>query len=188
VYAAFGAVWFFDAVRTRAVITTISYVGLIAAFAALQHFVLPIPSLREDAAIALHSSEYLSVAQLYAKRGQFDRAAAEMERLEARALERTQFARIARGASLNQANYRMLWAMQLLDRGQSEEARLQLERAAGAYGAFPNVSVNLYNLGRSYHRLGDKGKARSFFERFLALEPQGPLADAARTALEQLKP
>jgi hypothetical protein len=187
VYAAFGAVWLFDAVRARAAASAIGYVGLIAAVGALHHLVLPIPSLRDDAAIAIHSPEYLFVAQMYAKRGQFDRAAAEMERLEARARERPLFARTARGASLNQANYRMLWAMQLIEGGQREEARSQLERAAGAYGAFPNLSVALYHLGHSYQRLGDRTKARSFFQRFLAVEPQGPLADAARMALDQLE-
>jgi tetratricopeptide (TPR) repeat protein len=183
IYAAAGLVAFGDAVRARRGSDGATYLALWAGVALTQHFVLPIPALREQHAIAIHRPEYLLAADIYARQGRPDRALAEIERLEARAAARPSFAELAREAALYDGDYRTQWALQLASDGRLAEARHQVERVEATYQAYPELAYPLYNLGFLHLTLGDTVKARAYFERFLAREPTGARADRARREL-----
>jgi len=187
VYGAAGLVWLWEAVRERRVGDGVTYVSLLAGFAALQHLVLPIPTLREKPEFAIYPPDYLAAAQIYAHDGRPDLAVGEIERLEARAAERPSFADLARQASLDSGDYRAFWANQLLDQGRPDQARRQLERAEAAYRVHPDLSYPLSNLGFLYLKLGEPAKARAHFEAFLAREPAGALAESVRRELARLQ-
>ncbi len=187
VYAAAGLVWLSEAARARRIAESVTYLALLAGFAVTQHLVLPIPALRDIHAIAVHRPEYLLAADIYAREGRFDRALAEIERLEARAAERASFAELAREASLYDGDYRTLWVYQLLGQGRLDQARRQAERVEATYGADPDVTYPLYNLGLLYLKLGEVAKARVYLERFLAREPVGERADGVRRVLAEMK-
>jgi tetratricopeptide (TPR) repeat protein len=187
VYAAVGLVWLFEAMRARWLTVPITYGSLLAGFALLVHLVLPIPSLREKPAFAIYPPDYLVAAHIYAHEGQFDRALAEIERLEARAAERPSFAELAREAWLYDGDYRTLWANQLLSHGRPDEAKRQAERVERQYASHPELSYPFYNLGFLNLKLGEPAKARAYFERFLAREPAGAQAENVRHALAEMK-
>lgn len=55
------------------------------------------------------------------------------------------------------------------------------------YQASPRAAF-LFNMGEAARGMNDVPKARSAYERFLAAEPNGPLADTARKRLAELGP
>jgi tetratricopeptide (TPR) repeat protein len=135
----------------------------------------------------LRPQEYVESAKIYASDGRLDLAVAEMERLRPKALDNPKFADVATTASLFEGDYRALWAKRLLEEGKREEARAQAEKAEILYGAHRDLSLPQYKLGVLYFELGDPAKARSFFGRFLELEPQGERADEIRRLLFRLE-
>ncbi len=185
VYGAAGLVWLWEAARAHWTARVV-YASLLAAFATLQHLVLPIPELREKPGITIHPQDYLVAAHIYAQDGRPDRAVAEIERLETRAGERPSFGELAREASLHDGDYRTLWANQLLSQGKTDAARLEVERAEAAYAIDPELSYPSYNLGFLYLILGNPAKARAHFDRFLEREPAGPQAERVRRTLADM--
>src|SRR5262249_24527743 len=123
---------------------------------------------------------------IYASDGRPDRAVAEMERLEAKAVGPPRFDELAREVALHDGDYRTLWANQLVAQGRADEARRQVERAETAYRLHPDVSDPCDNLGFAYVKLGDRVKAREYFERFLAGESAGERAEQVRRELNAL--
>lgn len=186
IYAAVGLVRCFEAARARRVVGVISYVALLAGAATLQHLLLPIPVLRDMPAIAIHPPEYFIAADIYATEGRFDRAVAEIARLLTKAKERPSFGELAGDALVYEGNYRVMWASRLLQQGLRQEARQQAERAQAAYSAKPELSYPFFNLGFLYLKLGETARARAFFERFLALEPDGATAERVHRILRDL--
>jgi dolichyl-phosphate-mannose-protein mannosyltransferase/tetratricopeptide repeat protein len=182
IYAAAGLVWLWDAVSAKRMAAGITYISLLVGFAVTQHLVLPIPALRGMHRIAVHRPEYLLAAYIYAHDGRFDRAVTEVERLEKRAAERPSFAELAREASLYDGDYRTQWARQLIREGKADQGRRQVLRVEAAYSAHQDLSYPLFNLGFLHLDLGDRAKAKEYFERFLGREPQGPRADQVRRA------
>jgi hypothetical protein len=187
IYGAVGLVSFWEAARARRIAEGVTYACLLTGVAVSQHLVVPIPALRDMHPIAVHRPEYLLAALIYAHDGHFDRAVAEVERLSAKAVERPSFAELARETSLDDGNYRALWAKQLLVEGKTAEARRQVERIKLAYGAHRDLAYPYYNLGLLYLKLGETAKARSSFDRFLAREPASPRAESVRRLLAELK-
>jgi tetratricopeptide (TPR) repeat protein len=183
VYAAVGLVRVWDAARARKVAEGTAYLSLVAGVAVVQHLVLPVPALRDMPPIAVHRPEYLVAAYIYAHDGRFDRALAEIERLEARAAERPGFGDLRREASLYEGDLRMLWAGQLLGQGRHELAIREAERADIAYSSHPEVFYPLYTLGFLYLKLGELGKAKAYLTRFVSGEPFGEKSERARRAL-----
>lgn len=185
-YGAAGLVWLFDAMRARRIGGGISYAGLFLGVAALQHLVLPIAEVRDMDRLTVHRPEYLLAASIYAQDGEFERAVAEIERLQVKARERPSFAPLAMDASVYQGDFRVLWASDLVKRQRRDEALREAERAEAAYAVRPELAYPLGNLGLLYMRLGDRAKARAFLERYLALEPEGETAERFRRLFEEL--
>ena len=73
---------------------------------------------------------------------------------------------------------RVLWAQHLLTEARREEASHQVARAEAAYAELDSVDFRgpYYNLGQLFLALDEPVKARTFFERFLILEPEGDRA------------
>ncbi len=187
VYAAAGAVRAFDALHARQVGPAVVFVGLVAAAAAIQQFVAPIPRLREDPGMGfIYAPEYHVAASIYTKEGRWDRAVDEMTRLRLR-IDRHQvsagYRQAAATAAVVEGDYRAGWARHLLEQQRPDEARRQVEEVERLYARRPEDSRMHYNLGVLYSKLGDLPRARARFERFLALEPHGDRADRVRALL-----
>jgi len=186
VCAAAGLVWCWDAARTPRAGRVAAYAALVIGSAAAQHLAAPIPALRDMPDLAVYPPEYLLAAHIYAHDGQFDRALAQIARLQARAAERPAFADLARAAALSETELRTLWAGRLLAAGRRDLAIEQAAKAAAALPSPPGSASPLYDLGALFARLGEPGRARAHLQRFLAAEPAGPRADRARRALADL--
>ena len=178
---------FWEAARARRGADSATYLALLAGVALTQHWVVPIPALRQQPAIAVHGPEYFLAADIYARDGRPDRALAEIERLASRVAERPSFAPLAREVSRYDGDYRTLWAVQLMSEGKTREARQQVERVEATYAAYPELGYPLYNLGVLHLKLGDTVRARAYFEQYLAREPTGARADRARRELVTLE-
>jgi Flp pilus assembly protein TadD len=50
----------------------------------------------------------------------------------------------------------------------------------------PSNSTYLYHLGLIYTKLNDSARARAQFERAISIDPQSPIAERARNALNQV--
>jgi tetratricopeptide (TPR) repeat protein len=130
----------------------------------------------------------MAAAQAYADDGQFERAVAELVRLRAKVQPYPRLAGAAEEISLWEGDYRAQWAKELLATGKQEEARHQVALAETAYAQYyPRLSYPNYNLGLLYLKLGEATKARSFLERFLALEPSGSRSERVRALLATLE-
>jgi tetratricopeptide (TPR) repeat protein len=123
---------------------------------------------------------YLWAARVYASENRFDRAVGELERLAKKAHQYPELAGLVAGSSLLEGDTRARWAQHLLDEGKRDEAREQVERAGEAYASHAHLSPPWYNLGVLYFRLDEPAKAKTYLDRFLALEPEGPRADQVR--------
>lgn len=185
VYGAAGAVWLIEAVRTRQVTRTLTFLSLLLGIAAVQHLLIPFRMLRDIPYYALHHSDYFFSAKIYASEGRPDQAVAELERLQAKVRERPGFAWVAYETTLAEGNYRAQWAEQLIEGGKRDEAGRQVELARAAYANHLSLSSPYFTLGNLYLKLGEPAKARTFFEQFLEREPAGPKAEAARRVLSR---
>jgi tetratricopeptide (TPR) repeat protein len=126
-------------------------------------------------------------AQLYAKEGSFNRALAELTRLQSKMGQGPGFAKFSNRASLLEGDYRLMWAKQLLSESRREEARRQVQLAQAAYSGHERWDYTLFNLGQLYMVLGERERAKMFFERFLEQKPEGSNADRARKLLTRLQ-
>lgn len=72
----------------------------------------------------------------------------------------------------------------LADGGQYAAAYVEFE---AGYKVDPRAAF-LFNMGEAARGMGNSAKARSAYERYLAAEPAGPLADTARKRLALLGP
>lgn len=183
IYAAAGTIWFTKAVRTRQTARTMTFLGLLLGIAAVQHLVVPFHMLRDIPYYTLHHSDYFFSAKVYTSEGRPDRAVAELERLQARAMKRPSFAWVAYETTLAEGQYRAQWAEKLIEEGRRDEARRQAELAQAAFANHLTLSAPYFTLGSLYLKLGEPLKAKAFYERFLELEPAGPKAEAARRIL-----
>ena len=86
-----------------------------------------------------------------------------------------------------EGDYRAQWAEQLLAEGKRDEAKQQVALAEAAYAGHRPLSALHYHLGLLYLKLDEPAKARAFFERFLALEPDSPQAEQVRRLLSRLE-
>jgi hypothetical protein len=178
----FGAaflVWLWRAVRQRQTARLIGATTLCLAVGLIQIRLLALAAPR----YYVHGTEYIYTAESYAREGRFDRAVAAMARLRENEQQTPGLRWWSVPASLPEGDYRVLWARQLLKEGRREAARQQVEGAESAYAAHSDLSYPAYNLGELYLALDEPGKAKAFFQRFLALEPEGPRADRVRIFL-----
>jgi len=150
-----------------------------------QQWLAPIPELRRSAFFTLFPPSYTVAAEVYVREGRFERALGELHRLKEKAL-RLGFPEQAREASQHEGAVHLAWARHLLAQGAVEEARRRARLAEQAYGAHPEGREASYALGVWYSSQGEGARARAFLERFLALEPQGPRAQHARSLLAGL--
>ena len=187
IYGAAGLVWMWQVIRARRTGDAVTYVSLLAGLVALQHYVVPIRTLRDSPAFVIHPQDYLIAAHIYASDGRPDLAVREVERLEAKAVKRPSFAGLARQAALYTSDYRTQWANELAAQGKTDEARDQVARMEATYANHPELSYPSYNLGRLYLKLDDPTKARAHFERFLERQPVGAQADSVRRILADMK-
>ncbi len=130
--------------------------------------------------------DYVVSVRFYAEEKQFDRAAAEISELRAQAATRPTLAKEAEQAFQREGDYRDLWALQLLEGGKIAQAKEQLAWVETAFAGNHVFPYQYYNLGGLYIRFGEPDKARISYQRFLKLEPDGPLANQARQILSQL--
>ncbi len=182
-YAAAGILWLFDASREKRFVRLAGGIGLILGVALIQHVWIPLRGPEGNAA----GTGYFPAARVYAAEGRFDRSVAEMVRLRERAGPYPQNAMMVSDAQFLEGEYRALWSEQLIKQGRGEEARQQVERAEAAYASHLHLALPHYNLGVLYLTLGEPAKARTFLDRFLALEPEGPRAESVRRLLAGLK-
>lgn len=185
VYGAAGVVSVFEMVRSRRTAKIKLYLLLVAGVAVAQHVLVPSRLLQDAPDHSIHSFDYLVSADIYASEGRLDRAVAEMERLQEKAGERPSLASIVADARFLEGNYRAQWAEHLIKEGKWEEARRQAELAEAAYKHL-NLSAPNSVLGGLYLALGEPARARGFYERFLALGPDGSKADEVRRILSRL--
>lgn len=80
----------------------------------------------------------------------------------------------------NQPEARYNLGYVLLDRGSPKEAVVHFESAIRADGSFADAH---FYLAMAYEAVGERGKARPSWKRYLELEPRGPWADVARRHL-----
>jgi 4-amino-4-deoxy-L-arabinose transferase-like glycosyltransferase len=153
--------------------------------AAGQQWLAPIEELRRSAFFTLFPPAYTVAAEVYAREGRFERGVEELRRLREKAM-RLGFSAQAHEATQQEATLRLRWARHLLAQGAAEEAHRQARLAEQAYGAHREGREASYALGVWYSRLGEEAQARTCLERFLALEPQGPRAQHARSLLTGL--
>jgi 4-amino-4-deoxy-L-arabinose transferase-like glycosyltransferase len=153
--------------------------------AAGQQWLAPMEELRRSAFFTLFPPSYTVAAEVYAREGRFERALEELRRLREKAL-RLGFPEQAHEATQQEGTLRLRWARHLLAGGAVEEARHQASLAEQAYGAHREGPEASYALGLWYSSLGEAPRARACLERFLALEPQGPRAQHARSLLAGL--
>jgi hypothetical protein len=182
-YAAVWLVRLFDVFREKRFVGLSGGVCLILGVAAIQHFWIP---LRGSEGYG-PGAGYFPAARVYAAEGRFDRAVAEMVRLRGMAGADPQTAGMVSDALLLEGKYRALWADHLLGQGKRDEARQQVERAEAALASHLHLADPCYNLGVLYLRLNEAGKAKTFLDRFLTLEPEGPRAAQVRRLLAGLK-
>jgi 4-amino-4-deoxy-L-arabinose transferase-like glycosyltransferase len=166
-------VWMFDQLRARHLRTAALGVGLVALLALTQHALALVP--RSDYA---RPQEYFMAAAIYEGRRQWDRAAAEMERLATHAASH-------RGLTGSLATFEALQrhytGLGLLDAAQSAEAEQELLRAVATDPRLPGPH---FALGVMYMtERPDAVKARRHLERFLELAPRSPQAERARQLL-----
>ena len=182
-YAAVGLVRLFDVFREKRFVGLSGGVGLILGVAAIQHFWIPPRGPQGYGP----GTGYFPAARVYAAEGRFDRASAEMVRFRERAGADPQTAGMVSDALLLEGEYRARWAEHLLGQGKRDEARQQVERAEAAYASHLHLAPPCYILGVLYLRLGEPAKARTYLDRFLTLEPEGPRAAQVRRLLAGLK-
>ncbi len=187
VYGAAGVAWLIEAIRRRQTVRARTYLGLLLGIAVVQHLLMPFREMREMPYYVIHGGDYIFSARIYAAEGRPDRAVAELKRLQTKARQGPSFATQAYLTTLDEGNYRAQWAAQLLEKGKRDEASRQAELAEAAYANHVNLSSPYSTLGSLYLKLGEPGKARAFFERFLELEPEGPKAEAVRRVLSRLE-
>lgn len=173
-YAGAFVVTTIRSVRDRRIWRATIAMALVAAFAVLQHLILPVTPTSQYA----RPQEYLLAAGLYEQRSEWDRAAGEMERL-LRAIDP------AGGLGVQIPRYegfrRLYTGLSLLQRGRTQEAQRELEAAVTVA---PGLAMPHYFLGLLYLKDGGNPAAgRAHLERFLELEPVGSWADRARTLL-----
>jgi hypothetical protein len=113
---------------------------------------------------------------------------AELSRLQVRAKQYPDFPDDFLKISLAEGDYRVAWAMHLLEAGRLRAARKQLALAEDAYATHLHLSKPYYNLGLVYLKLSEDIKARSLFERFLEIETEGSRAENVRKILSELVP
>lgn len=179
-YGAAGMVWWGRAAWTRQVARATAYVGLVSALAVIQHLLAPL------AGYTPILSEYAISAHIYAAERRFDRAVAEMERLQSRIGGNPGLAQLAREASLGEANARAAWAAQLIEAGKAEEARQQLELATATYARHPDGDRPSGLLGLVHLKLNEPEKAKVYFREFLERHPTAPGAERVRRLLSEL--
>jgi 4-amino-4-deoxy-L-arabinose transferase-like glycosyltransferase len=187
VYAASGVTTVAELLWRKRLCMAMAVVALIFGVAAIQHWVLPIPLLREMPYFSVHGPLYSLAARIYATEGKFDHAFEELRRLRIQGERYPAFADQLLSISLHEGDYRVAWAMQLLDEGRPETAREQLALAEVAYADHSHLSRPHYNLGLLYLKFSEPSKTQASFERFLEVEPEGPRADRVRQLLAGLQ-
>jgi hypothetical protein len=187
-YAAIVPVIFFTLVRHRELVRATGLLGVIIGVTLIQNWVVPIPILREIPTFTIHGPLYSLSARLYASEGKFDQALEEISRLRIRAQRYPDFPANFLKISLSEGDYRVAWAMHLLEAGRLQAAREQLALAEAAYAVHLHLSKPYYNLGLVYLKLSEATKARSLFERFLEIETEGIRAESVRQILSGLVP
>ncbi len=189
VYGAGGLVWLGKTAQKKKMLHGIAYCGLIAALAVVQQFLLPVREVRDEPiSAAIHGGlEYQFSATIYASDGLLERALLELDRLKAKAEQNPNFAPISAEASRMRGDCYAIWAQQLLNRGNQDEARRQARQARAEYSAYLHLSIPNYNLGVLYFRLKEAEEAKFFLHRFLELEPEGQRADVARRLRSKLE-
>jgi len=175
-FSALALVRLFELVREKRCGRAVGGLGLILGVAFVQH--VWAPPLRPG--VYHRGDYYLWAARVYASENRFDRAVGELERLAKKAHQYPELAGLVAGSSLLEGDTRARWAQHLLDEGKRDEAREQVERAGEAYASHAHLSPPWYNLGVLYFRLDEPAKAKTYLDRFLALEPEGPRADQVR--------
>ncbi len=173
VYAAGGLVAAIDALRSSRRARAAAYGAAILVLFLVQHVAAPIRTLRDRPYVGIHVPEYTASAMVYASESRYDRALDELARLRKEIGGRPSYADEALSVDWLEADYRAAWGRDLLAAGRGDEARRLFRSAADGYE----------RLGLAAISSGDGGQAREFFEKLLAVEPDGPRAAEARRHL-----
>jgi hypothetical protein len=187
VYAAVGVATMIDMLVCKQLPRLMAVLALTLGVVGLQHWLLPIPILRTMPEFSINGSVYFFSSRIYAADGKFDRALEELRRLRLQGQRYPDFSERLRNIALYEGDYRVAWAMQLLDDGRAEAARAELALAEASYADHLHLSRPHYNLGILCLKLSELSKAQAFFERFLEIEPEGPMADTVGELLSGLK-
>jgi hypothetical protein len=183
----FGLLQLFGALRRRHWAPVATYGSLVLGLVIVQHAWAPIPEVRKNHRWAIDSAEHACLATAYAEQGRPDRAVPELERLRMKALRDTAFAAVIEVVDPLLADYRVLWADELLKQGKPAAARVQADLASAVYAAHPEGEGSYYEIGRVYSALGDTSQAAHYLERFLVANPDDGKAGEARRMLEEIR-
>jgi hypothetical protein len=188
-YAAAALVWLWDAARECRWGRLAGGVALVAAVAAGQHVLAPIPAVHAHPSVTIMGAEYVLSADLYAGEGTFDRAVAEIERLRARTVRAPDFARKAdflASTRLWEGQYRVQWANQLFDQGREEPAQGQVRLAQAAYLDYLRHTRAFELTFVPGSKLENPASAKEVFRMALDLNPQDSAAGDLRRLIARL--
>ena len=181
--AAYCVITAIDLIRARNFARVAVVLSMILAIAAVQHLWAP----REDPWAT--SSRYwqllerVTVARVYASRGQYDRAVHEIGPFR----ERIRHVQAAKDvfdlASVEEGDYHLQWARDLLEQQKPDEARQRTLIALEVYTEQTRYGYPFYNLGTMYLKLGEPETGRGYLRQYLEVEPDGSQSAKARSLL-----
>ena len=194
-YAAAFLERFLEAARRRRVREVVIGVIVVALLALGQQAILPLGSEVKD---YVFPNDYTGSAAVYAERGQFARAVAEIDRALAKVEQHPEYqllltgndgtrARYFHDATLLELQRHFYRAHQLLEAGSLEEARREAEIVGDLLSKKPERDTSrFYALAILFVRLDDSAKAREFLEMVLEQGADDPFAGPAKKLLSKL--
>lgn len=183
--AAFLVVRLIDLSRARNVPRVVGLLGIVAMITVVQQMWAP----RQDpwATPSRHWQflERHAAARVYASRGQYGLAAREMGQFRDKVRHAEAASDVFALASVEEGDYHLQWARDLLEKQKPDEARQRTLIAQQAYTEQARYSYPLYNLGTMYLKLGESEMGRGYLRQYLEKEPDGPQSAKARSLLDR---
>lgn len=185
-FASWTLVALFQLFRSKQIPKAAAATVCIIVITCMQQVAIALPELRERITYAVHPQEYLLSAQIYAANSDYPSAVQEIKRLRAKA-RNLGFDRFDKLVSVEQADYHLLYADDLLRQGKSALAKTEIEAARSIYVMHKVANNSAWkNLGMLYLRINDRKQAKMFLQMFLEREPRAKDADEIRRVLSNL--
>ena len=187
VFAGATLVFLMDGIHQKHLRLVGIVLGLILASLVLQRAILPFPEKSKDYA---YIPDYISSARAYAEAKQFARAAAEMARLIEKSKQMPGAAPLPKYLV---ADFLAFQTQVYIQGDQKASAREKLDEAVVMFSQPASGQEDRathypwFNFGLLYLKLDEPVKARLALEKFIALDPQNPLADRAKALLSKLQ-